>query len=280
VELWAYDEEDRMTQSIFKDKVVVITGASSGIGRELAFQLAAQGALLSLAARNVERLESVRAECERHGAKAIALITDVSEPVQCQELIRQTVERFSRLDVLINNAGRTMHVNFEDVRDPSIFEKLMRVNYLGSVYCTYYALPYLKETHGRIVGISSLTGKTGVPTRSGYAASKHAMAGFFDSLRIELAKHQISVTMIYPGFVATAVREEAFGDDGQAVGKSSIRESEVMPVETCAQIILRAAALRKREVVMTLRGKIGVWLKLMAPGLVDRIARKAIRTGR
>jgi short-subunit dehydrogenase len=173
-----------------------------------------------------------------------------------------------------------MHVNFEDVRDPGIFEKLMRVNYLGSVYCTYYALPYLKETHGRIVGISSLTGKTGVPTRSGYAASKHAMAGFFDSLRIELAKYRISVTMIYPGFVATPVREEAFGEDGQAVGRSSVRENEVMPVETCAKIILRAAAHRKREVVMTLRGKMGIWLKLIAPGLVDRIARRTIHAGR
>jgi short-subunit dehydrogenase len=125
-----------------------------------------------------------------------------------------------------------------------------------------------------------LTGKTGVPTRSGYAASKHAMAGFFDSLRIELAQYNISVTMVYPGFVATAVREEAFGVDGHSAGRSTVRESEVMSVERCAQIILHAAAQRKREVVMTLRGKIGIWLKLLAPALVDRIARQAIRTGR
>jgi short-subunit dehydrogenase len=269
-----------MVQSVFKDKTVIITGASSGIGRELAYQLAAQGAWLSLAARTAERLESVRTECERRGGKAIAISTDVSEPAQCETLIRQTVERFSRIDMLINNAGMTMVANFEDVRDPSIFEKLIRINYLGSVYCTYYALPYLKRTRGRILGVSSLTGKTGVPTRTGYAASKHAMAGFFDSLRIELAPQNVSVTMIYPGFVATAVREQALGGDGQSVGRSTVREREVMPVETCAQIILRAAAQRKREVVMTLRGKIGIWLKLTAPGLVDRIARNAIRTGR
>ena len=128
--------------------------------------------------------------------------------------IRRTVEHYARLDMLVNNAGMTMHANFEDVRDPGIFEKLMRVNYLGSVYCTYYALPYLKHTEGRIIGISSLTGKTGVPTRSGYAASKHAMAGFFDSLRIEAAPSRVSVTMIYPGFVATAVRAQALGVDG------------------------------------------------------------------
>jgi short-subunit dehydrogenase len=269
-----------MTQSIFKNKVVIITGASSGIGRELAYQLAAQGARLSLAARTIDRLESVRTECEARGGKAIAISTDVSEPAQCASLIHQTVEHYSRLDILINNAGKTMYANFEDVRDPSIFEKLMRINYLGSVYCTYYALPYLKQTQGRILGISSLTGKTGVPTRSGYAASKHAMAGFFDSLRIEVAPHNVSVTMIYPGFVATAVREQAFGENGQSVGRSTVRESEIMPVETCAKIILQAAAQRKREVVMTWRGKIGIWLKLIAPGLVDRIARKAIRTGR
>jgi short-subunit dehydrogenase len=268
-----------MIRSLFKDKVVVITGASSGIGRELAFQLAEQGAWLSLAARNRERLESVRIECERRGGKAIVLTTDVSEPAQCEALICLTVEHYARLDMLVNNAGMTMHANFEDVHDPGIFEKLMRINYLGSVYCTYYALPYLKQTQGRIVGVSSLTGKTGVPTRSGYAASKHAMAGFFDSLRIEVAPSYVSVTMIYPGFVATAVREQALGINGQSIGRSTVREHEVMPVGQCAQIILRAAAKRKREVVMTWRGKIGLWLKLIAPGLVDRIARKAIRTG-
>ena len=269
-----------MNRSIFKEKVVIITGASSGIGRELAYQLAAQGAWLSLAARTTKRLEQVKTECETRGGRAIVITTDVSDQAQCAELIRKTVEHYSRLDMLVNNAGRTMVANFEDVRDPAIFEKLMQVNYLGSVYCTYYALPSLKQTKGRIISVSSLTGKTGVPTRSGYAASKHAMAGFFDSLRIELAQYNISVTMIYPGFVATAVREEAFGIDGQSVGRSTVRESEVMPVERCAQIILCAAAQRKREVVMTLRGKIGMWLKLFAPGLVDRIARKAIRTGR
>ena len=269
-----------MIQSIFKDKVVIITGASSGIGRELAYQLAAKNALISLAARNTQRLESVRIECESRGGKAIAVPTDVSEPAQCAELIRKTMEHYSRLDILINNAGRTMYTNFEDVRDPSIFEKLMRVNYLGSVYCTYYALPYLKQTQGRIIGVSSLTGKTGVPTRSGYSASKHAMAGFFDSLRIEVAQYNVSVTMIYPGFVATAVREQAFGEDGRSVGRSTVRENEVMSVERCAHIILRAAAKRRREVVMTLRGKIGMWLKLLAPGLVDRIALQAIRKGR
>ncbi len=270
----------KMSQSVFKDKVVVITGASSGIGKELALQLAEQGAWLVLAARNTERLTAVKTECETRGGKAIAIPTDVTEGEQCEALIQQTVSHFARVDMLINNAGRSMYANFEDIRDISIFEALMRVNYLGSVYCTYYALPHLKQTHGRIVGISSLTGKTGVPTRSGYAATKHAMAGFFDTLRIELAPHQVSVTMIYPGFVASVVRERAIGEDGQPLGRSTVQESEAMPVETCARLILRAAERRKREEVMTWRGKLGLWLKLIAPGLVDRMAMQAIHTGR
>jgi short-subunit dehydrogenase len=154
------------------------------------------------------------------------------------------------------------------------------VNYLGSVYCTYYALPYLKQTQGRIVGVASLAGKTGVPTRTGYAASKHAMAGFFDSLRIEVAPYKVSVTMIFPGFVATAIREQAFGKDGQSVGRSTVQERDVMTVETCARLILLAAVQRRRELVMTWRGKLGIWLKLIAPGLVDNMARRAISVGR
>jgi short-subunit dehydrogenase len=156
----------------------------------------------------------------------------------------------------------------------------MQVNYLGGMYCTYYALPYLKRSKGRIVGISSLAGKGGIPTRSGYAASKHAMAGFFDTIRIELADDDVSVTVIYPGFVDTEIRERAFGGDGKPLGKSPVRESQVMTVETCAHLIVAATAQRKRELVMTLRGKLGAWLRLIVPGLVDRIARNAIEKGR
>jgi short-subunit dehydrogenase len=269
-----------VARSVFTDKVVVITGASSGIGRELARQLAAQGAWLSLAARRAERLTEVVAECQALGGKAIAIPTDVRESGQCAALIQQTVDHYSRIDVLVNNAGRTMYANFDAVREVGMFEELMRVNYLGSVYCTYYALPYLKQTQGRIVAVSSLSGKTGVPTRSGYAASKHAMAGFFDSLRIELAPFHVSVTSIYPGYVATGVRELAMGADGRPLGQSPAQENEAMPVEKCARLILRATERRKREVVMTLRGKLGGWVKLIAPGVVDRAAADAVRSGR
>ena len=269
-----------MATSIFEDKAVIITGASSGIGRELAYQLAKQGAWLSLAARNGERLATVARECQARGGKAVAILTDVSEQAQCAQLIQRTVDHYQRIDMLVNNAGITMWADFEEVLDIGFYEQMMRVNYLGSVYCTYYALPFLKKTQGRIVGISSLGGKNGLPKRSGYVASKHAMTGFFDSLRIEIAEYGISVTMIYPGFVATETRERALGADGKPIGKSPVREVEAMTAEDCVQLIIQAAAARRRELVMTWRGKIGLWLKLIAPGLVDRIAQKAILEGR
>jgi short-subunit dehydrogenase len=269
-----------MAASVFKDKVVVITGASSGIGRELAYQLSEEGARLSLAARDKERLTKVAGECQARGGRAIAIVTDVSDQTQCAQLIQRTVESYDRIDILINNAGITMWANFEEVRDISVYEQMMRVNYFGSVYCTHYALPFLKKAKGQIIGISSLAGRNGIPKRSGYAASKHAMVGFFDTLRIELEEYGISVTMIYPDFVATETRERALGADGKPLGKSPVRESEVMSAERCAQLILQAVAARKRELMMTWRGKIGLWVKLVAPGVVDRIAKNAINEGR
>lgn len=269
-----------MGRESFRDHAVVLTGASRGIGREMALQLADQGARLALAARDATALEEVAAECGRRGARAVAVATDVGEEAQCAALVARTVEAYGRVDALINNAGISMWARFDELRDLSVCERIMRVNYLGSVYCTWHALPHLKAARGRIVGVSSLTGKTGVPTRSAYAASKHAMAGFFDTLRIELAGSGVTVTMVYPDFVATETRQRAFGPDGKPLGVSPVREAELMTAETCARRILRAAGRRRRELVMTRRGKAGMWLKLLAPGLVDSIARRAIARGR
>ena len=269
---------------MFASRSVIVTGASSGIGRELARQLAAQGAWLTLAARSVDELDAVAEECRAvgasTGARAIAVRTDVAVDDECRALVARAVAEYERLDMLVANAGVSMWARFDELRDVRGLERIMQVNYFGAVYCTFHALPHLKRTNGRLVGISSLTGKTGVPTRSGYAASKHAMAGFFDSLRIELADEGVSVTMIYPGFVATGVRRHAFGPDGQPLGASPVREGEVMSAEECARRTLRAAARREREVVMTARARIGQWLRLVAPGVTDRIARRAIERGK
>jgi short-subunit dehydrogenase len=269
-----------MTKSPFKENVVIVTGASAGIGREMSLQLADQGAWLVLAARDSGRLEEIAVQCRERGGKALVVPTDVVQQSQCQNLVKKAVEEYGRIDTLINNAGITMFARFDEIEELALVDEIMRVNYLGSVYCTHYALPYLKQTRGRLVGISSLTGKTGVPTRSAYAASKHAMAGFFDTLRIELAGTGVSVTMIYPGYVATEVRQRAFGPDGKPLGKSHAKESELMTAGECAQAILRTAAQRKRELVMTFRAKLGMWLKLIAPGFIDKMAEKAIKKGR
>lgn len=262
-----------------KDNVVIITGASKGIGAELARQLAAKGAKLVLAARSEKELEAVAEDCRKAGAAVVTVKADVSVERDCQAIVAGAVIAFGRVDTLVNNAGVSMWARFEDIEDVSVLERIMRVNYMGAVYCTRHALPYLRESRGRLVGISSLAGRTGVPTRTGYAASKHAMTGFFDSLRIELAGSGVTVTMVYPGFVSTGIRENATGPDGKPIMVSPVREGEVMTVEDCARRIVRGIERREREVVMTARGKMALWLKLLAPGLVDRIARRAIEQG-
>ena len=263
-----------------KGNVVIITGASRGIGAALARHLAGQGALLALVARDRPALEKVAAECVAAGARAEVIVADVAEEAQCRRMVEHVLASFGRIDTLVNNAGATMWARFEDIVDLSILERLMQVNFMGAVYCTHHALAHLKATRGRIVGVASLTALTGVPTRSGYAAAKHAMRGFFDSLRIELEDSGVTVTMVYPGFVSSGIRENAAGPDGKPILVSPVKEGEVMGVEECARIIAKALAGRRREVVMTLRGKIGALLRFVVPGVVDRVARRAIEKGR
>lgn len=265
-----------MTRAPFRDNVVVLTGASQGIGRETALLLAAQQARLVLAARRPEPLAAVAARCRELGADAIAVPTDITEPHACRILMDRAVAEFERIDTLINNAGISMAFEFAALRDLTLPERIFRVNCLGPMYCTHFALPRLLATRGRLVAIASLTGRTGVPMRSIYAASKHAMTGFFDSLRIELAEHGVSVTTVYPDFVQTDVRDRVLGPDGGPVGIHPAKQGNFLSAPDCARIVVRAAARRKREVIIGTRGKLGVLVKAFAPGLVDRIARRAI----
>lgn len=262
----------------FHDRSVVITGASSGIGRELAVQLAGRGAQLTLAAREAAALDDVAAACEAAGGRAIAVPADVTDREACRRLVASAVEEFGGVDALVNNAGISMWGRFDELEDLSMVERIMRVNYLGAVYCTHAALPHLKARRGLLVAISSLTGKYGVPTRSAYAASKHAMQGFFDSLRVELRGTGVDVLVVSPGFVATPIRARALGPDGKPHGESPRDETRgTMPVEECVRQIVRAMEHRDRELVMTLKGRLGLWLQLIAPGLVDAMAVKALR---
>jgi NAD(P)-dependent dehydrogenase (short-subunit alcohol dehydrogenase family) len=269
-----------MTTPLAAGDVVLLTGASAGIGEGVALRLAERGCRLALAARGAEDLERVAAACRARGGDAAAFVTDVADADACRRFVDDAVARFGRVDALVNNAGISMQVRFEDVTDLGVFERIMRVNYLGAVHCTHRALPHLRRASGRLAAVASLTALSGVPTRTAYAASKHAMRGFFDSLRVELADTGVTVTVAYPGFVATDIARRALGGDGRPIGARNVRDDEVMTVDECARLIVRALDRREREVVMTARGKLARWLKLVAPALVDRIAARAIREGR
>ena len=262
-----------MGASVFFDNVVIITGASSGIGRELAHQLAAEGARLALASRNAARLEEVAVECRELGGTAMAVPTDIGDETRCKSLIDATVAEYGRIDTLINNAGYGMQGKLEDLPDLNGFRALINANLLGSVYCTYYALPHIMRTKGRIVAVSSVSGKIGSPGNTAYCASKFGMAGFFDSLRLEMKQHDVSVTVIYPGFVVTEFAERVVKPDGTPVGEAGRKmyTKYMMSAKTCASIIIGATAERRRSAVLSFEGKIGVWMNNNFPGIVDSI---------
>jgi len=264
----------------YAGRVVVVTGASQGIGKALCLELAGQRPKLVLAARDASALEAVAAECRSRGGQALVVPTDVSDEAACRGLVERTVAAFGALDVLVNNAGMGMLARFEDVLELSLYERLMRVNYLGSVYPTWHALPHLKRSRGQIVAVSSLAGLSGVPMRTAYAATKHAQMGFFDSLRVELRGSGVSVTVIAPYFVQSEIRRRSPGPDGRPVEASPVREDEIMSAEACARLMVPAMERRQRMLVMSLKGKLGRWVKLVAPGLVDRIAAEAVRKGK
>jgi short-subunit dehydrogenase len=260
-------------------RVVVLTGASDGIGAEMAKQLSAaeRGELaLVLAARNKDMLEQVAARCSANGSQVLVVPTDVSDQVQCEALIATAAARYGRIDVLVNNAGKSAQALFEEVENLSWYEDLMRINFWGAVWCTHAALPHLKASRGTIVAVSSLAGLVGVPGRTAYGASKFAMTGFFESLRAELKPAGVAVTTAYPGVVATKIRYRGFNARGHQAGKSGLKEEDAMPVEECARLIIQGMNARKREIVMTAKGKIGRFLKLIAPGLLEKMALNAL----
>jgi short-subunit dehydrogenase len=264
-----------------RTRVFIITGASDGIGAELALQLAGYGHRLVLAARNEAALQQVAGQCQHDGSKAIAMKTDVTVEDDCRRLVDRALEAFGRIDVLVNNAGLSMHARFDEIADWSTYERLWRVNCLGTINCTRFAWPHLKANPGKgggqVVGINSLAGRTGVPGRTTYCASKFAQAGFLEALRIEAAEHGITVTVVYPGVVATEIRRHGLNGKGEPAGVSGLDESGAMPVDECARQIVRAIEKGKRELVMTPKGRAGLWLKRIAPKWVDRLAVKALR---
>ena len=260
----------------FANKVIVITGASDGIGAELARQLSRDKPKLVLAARRLDALQAVAAQCEALGATTFVKPTDVSVEADCRSLIAHAVARFGGIDALVNNAGVSMHANFDEITDADVYERLMRINLMGSIWPTHAALAHLKSSKGLVVAVSSLAGLIGVPGRTTYCATKFAQTGFFEALRVELAPDGVDVCIVYPGVVATEIRRNGWNAKGQTAGVSGLNEAGAMSVEECAGLIVSAMRARKREEVMGAKGKLGRWLKLIAPAKLDAMARAAL----
>ena len=254
----------------FRNQAVIVTGASAGIGKSLALLLAGQGAKVAIAARRADRLEEVAAECRSRGGEVLVVPTDISDESQCRMLIERTVSEFGRLDMLINNAGLAVVALLREYPDLHLFRHVMDVNFFGAVHCTYFALPYIIQSKGRIVAVSSLGGKGGLPFNTSYTASKYALHGFYDSLRMELKPHDVSVTVICPYWVVTEFHEAYLDKNGVPRGKQgrALYTKKMMTADRCAEITLRAANKRRRELLMGPGGLL-VWLKLIAPDLLD-----------
>jgi short-subunit dehydrogenase len=264
-----------MKPHAFQDQVVIVTGASAGIGKSLTYLLASQCAKVVIAARRAERLEQIAEQCRAFCGEVTVIPTDVADEAQCKILIEKTIATYGKLDMLINNAGLAASALFDEFPDLCLFRHTLDVNFYGAVYCTYYALPYLKKTHGRIVAVSSLGGKTAVPYNTPYCASKYAMHGFYDSLRMELHQHGVSCTVVCPYWVATEFHEAQLNQDGVPRGAQgrAYYTPKTMTSDQCAQIVLDAAYARRREVLMG-PGVLAKWFKVIAPGFLDWLTSK------
>lgn len=253
-----------------KGKVVIITGASSGIGEALAEQFARRGANVVAAARNEQRLSELAART------GVATVTcDVTLEADCRRLIDHAVERFGRIDILICNAGISMRALLDDV-EIEVLRRLMDVNFWGTVYCTKFALPWLQRSRGSIVGVSSVAGLHGLPGRTGYSASKYAMTGFLETVRIENLHRGLHVMVACPGFTATNVRFTALTADGSPQGATPRKEEKMMTANQVALRIIRGIERRKRLLLMDFEGRATHWIKKFSPDLLDRLFYRAM----
>ena len=260
-----------------KDKVIIITGASSGIGKALAFECALRGAKLSLGARNSgqliaisEQLTTKNEKLSQSDREVLITTTDVTLESDCKNLIVRTIKKFGRIDVLVNNAGISMRALFEDV-DLKVLHQLMDTNFWGTVYCSKYALPHLLKSQGSLVGISSVAGFKGLPGRTGYSASKSAMHGFLDVVRMENMKKGLHVLLACPGFTASNIRNLSLSKDGTSQGETPLDESKLMSAEEVAGHICNAIEKRKRTIILTSKGKITVLLNKFFPSFMDKM---------
>lgn len=254
--------------SFFTNKVVAITGGSEGIGKAVIDALVPLGAKIATCGRSYDKLYNL--QMEYTNVMIHTVVADVSEEQDCRKFIESTIDTFGGIDILINNAGISMRALFEDV-DLNVFRKVMDVNFMGSVYCTRFALPSLISRRGVIVGISSIAGYRGLPGRSAYSASKFALQGWLEALRTELIDKQVHVMWVSPGFTASNIRHAALNAKAESHGETPMDESKMMTAAECAQLILQAIEKRKRSVVLTFTGKRTVLMNRFFPSWADKL---------
>jgi short-subunit dehydrogenase len=260
-----------MNTDFFKNKVVAITGGSDGIGKALVDALILGGAKVATCGRNQDKLYDLQ---YLHSGKPLhTVVADVSIYNDCKNFIDTTIQVFGGIDILINNAGISMRALLKDA-DVEVIEKVMAVNFSGTLYCTKLALESIIERKGTIVGVSSIAGYRGLPGRSGYAASKFAITGFLESLRTEMIDSGVNVMWVCPGFTTSNIRNSALNKKGQSQGESPMDEGKMMSSEACAGYILNAIEKRKRTLILTFTGKLTVFVNKNFPSLVDKFAKK------
>lgn len=253
-----------------KDKVVIITGASSGIGEALARNFANQNANVVLAARSLEKLETIKKDIATDSNNILIVKTDVSKEEDCKNLIEETIQKFGKIDTLINNAGISMRAIFAET-EISVIKQLMDINFWGTVYCTKFALPFLLESKGSVVGVSSIAGYKGLPGRTGYSSSKFAMQGFLEVLRIENMKKGLHVLIACPGFTASNIRNTSLTADGSQQGESPRDEGKMMTADEVAKRIIQAMEKKKDRLTLTTQGKMTVILNKFFPKFMDKM---------
>lgn len=253
-----------------KDKVVVITGGSSGIGKALAEEFGSHGSKILITGRNGKDLDEAVNEIRKKGIEITGFQSDVSREEDNKKMATAAIEKYGRIDVIINNAGITMRALFEDV-DMDVIKKVMDINFYGVLYATRACLPEIIKNKGSVIGISSIAGYRGLPARAGYSSSKFALNGFLEVLRTEMLMKGVHVLTACPGFTTSNIRKRALSKDGTAQGDSPRNEDKMMSAEECARYIYRATVNRKKILVLTSQGKLAVFLNKWFPGMMDKI---------